>query len=250
MAANADDFVAGWVSGIAGLLITQPIDYVLTRLQSGQQTAAAPAATWAEATSLRGLLGMWRGIMPLAATLPLNNAMLMYGYGVGKSFAPRKDEEGASLWPIFLGGCAGGFVQSFLQSPIELLKVRMQLAALGQVPSVGALTLQLLRPATATAGLNATLLRDVVPHGVWFSAYEWSKTQLKCYEARRRPPTLVFGAGSGGSKEALLSTPSQLAAGSFAAIACRMLVPNLKAKCAWSEAKTTMPPSSKTAKSS
>ena len=97
MAANADDFVAGWVSGIAGLLITQPIDYVLTRLQSGQQTAAAPAATWAEATSLRGLLGMWRGIMPLAATLPLNNAMLMYGYGVGKSFAPRKDEEGASL---------------------------------------------------------------------------------------------------------------------------------------------------------
>ena len=144
--------------------------------------------------------------------------MLMYGYGVGKSFAPRKDEEGASLWPIFLGGCAGGFVQSFLQSPIELLKVRMQLAALGQVPSVGALTLQLLRPATATAGLNATLLRDVVPHGVWFSAYEWSKTQLKCYEARRRPPTLVFGAGSGGSKEALLSTPSQLAAGSFAAV--------------------------------
>ena len=93
-----DDFVAGWVSGIAGLLLTQPIDFVLTRLQSGQQIAAAPAAplaVLAEATSLRGLVGMWRGIVPLAATLPLNNAMLMYGYGVGRSFVAR---EGEGAW--------------------------------------------------------------------------------------------------------------------------------------------------------
>ena len=35
MAENVDDFVAGWVSGVAGLALTQPIDFVLTRLQTG-----------------------------------------------------------------------------------------------------------------------------------------------------------------------------------------------------------------------
>lgn len=188
---------------------------MLTRLQSGAAVNGPIAATEA-AGGLRGLLGMWRGIMPLAATLPVNNAMLMYGYGVGKSFAARENDQtsSSSLLPVFLGGCAGGFVQSFLQSPVELLKVRLQLAALGEAPSTGALTLQLLRPATATAGLNATLLRDVVPHGVWFTAYEWSKVELERREAAGRPRGAAAAAG-----EVPLSTPSQLAAGSFAAIA-------------------------------
>lgn len=213
MAENLDDFVAGWVSGIAGLMLTQPVDYVLTRMQSGR-ALLTQASTAEAAGGLRGLVGMWRGIGPLAATLPINNAMLMYGYGVGKNFSSK--DGGASLWPVFLGGCAGGFVQSFLQSPVELLKVRLQLAALGEVPSTSALTLELLRPATATAGLNATLLRDVVPHGVWFAAYEWSKKGL---ERRERAAKGLSPTASSTASEVPLSTPAQLAAGSFAAFA-------------------------------
>jgi len=221
MAENVDDFIAGWVSGVAGLLTTQPIDFVLTRLQSG----SAPLSE-AGGGSARGLLGMWRGVMPLVATVPINNALLMYGYGVGKRFGER--DGGDSLLPIFIGGCAGGFVQSFLQSPVELVKVRMQLAAHGQA-STGDLTLQLLRPsgqgvaeASAPAaavvppllsrGLYATLLRDVVPHGVWFASYEWSKKALERREAASAPP-------SADGSPAPLSTPAQLAAGSFAAFA-------------------------------
>ena len=91
-----DDFFAGWVSGVAGLALTQPIDFVLTRLQSGAQHRPDP----------RGLLGMWRGSMPHFATVPLNNAMLMYGYGVGKSFGDSRGGE--TLLPVFVGGCAAG----------------------------------------------------------------------------------------------------------------------------------------------
>ena len=173
MAENVDDFVAGWASGVAGLFVTQPVDYVLTRLQSGSARS--------DAGGLRGLVGMWRGIMPLVATVPVNNAMLMYGYGVGKSFAEKDGtaKSETSLWPIFLGGCAGGFVQSFLQSPVELVKVRLQLATMGEVPSTAALTYSLLNVQTFFRGLNATLLRDVVPHGVWFTSYEWSKRKLE-----------------------------------------------------------------------
>ena len=34
------------------------------------------------------------------------------------------------------------------------------------------------RAGLATRGLGATLLRDGVPHGAWFVAYEWSKRQM------------------------------------------------------------------------
>ena len=211
MAENVDDFVAGWASGVAGLFVTQPVDYVLTRLQSGSACS--------DAGGLRGLVGMWRGIMPLVATVPVNNAMLMYGYGVGKSFAEKDGtaKSETSLWPIFLGGCAGGFVQSFLQSPVELVKVRLQLATMGEVPSTAALTYSLLNVQTFFRGLNATLLRDVVPHGVWFTSYEWSKRKL---EQRALDANTAAGIATDATAAAPpLGAAEQLSAGAFAAFA-------------------------------
>lgn len=207
MAENADDFAAGWVSGVAGLFMTQPVDYVLTRLQSGSVRT--------DAGGLRGLVGMWRGIMPLVATVPINNAMLMYGYGVGKSFAEKDGvpRSATSLWPIFLGGCAGGFVQSFLQSPVELIKVRLQLATMGEVPSTGALAQTLFNVQTCFRGLNATLLRDVVPHGVWFTSYEWSKRKLE------ERAVALDQAKAAAAEPPPLGAAEQLSAGAFAAFA-------------------------------
>ena len=215
MAENADDFIAGWASGVAGLALTQPVDFVLTRMQSGR-VAASEAS----------VLGMFRGAMPLFATVPLNNAMLMYGYGVGKSVSESRGES--SLMPIFVGGCAGGFAQSFLQSPVELLKVRLQLAAAGQQPSTSALTLELLRPSAEGAaaapaavsvppllsrGLYATLLRDVVPHGVWFLSYDWAKKKLEQCTAAASPATQEL------TEPHPLGVVEQLSAGAYAAVA-------------------------------
>lgn len=245
MAENADDFVAGWVSGVAGLAVTQPVDYVLTRLQSG---SSAVHAADANAGGFRGLVAMWRGFMPLAATVPVNNAMLMYGYGVGKSYAERDHvakggvKGESSIAPIFLGGCVGGFVQSFLQAPVELIKVRLQLAAVGETPSTSALTMELLRgegsggagagtaaasaprpsggfsmPPLLRLGLTATLLRDVLPHGVWFMSYEQSK---RFFEKRAIAADPVAAAAATAKGEDVpLSTAAQLAAGSWAAFA-------------------------------
>ena len=215
MAENVDDFIAGWASGVAGLALTQPVDFVLTRMQTGRPAAAEGS-----------LLGMFRGAMPLFATVPLNNAMLMYGYGIGKSISESRGES--SLLPIFIGGCAGGFAQSFLQSPVELLKVRLQLAASGQQPSTSALTLELLRPSTGASsapaattvvppllsrGLYATLLRDVVPHGVWFLSYDWAKRKLEQRAAAALPSARLP------AEPPPLGAVEQLSAGAYAAVA-------------------------------
>jgi solute carrier family 25 carnitine/acylcarnitine transporter 20/29 len=144
----------------------------------------------------------------MISAVPFQNALLMGGYGLGKKWTEKSDHDGCDtnageasrpLIPIFVGGCTGGIAQSFLMSPVEYIKVQQQVvhpesasptATLRQImatagPSSGART-----PRTSglssqsslswtTRGLNATLLRDGIPHGVWFVAYEWCKGTME-----------------------------------------------------------------------
>jgi solute carrier family 25 carnitine/acylcarnitine transporter 20/29 len=98
----------------------------------------------------------------------------MSGYGLGK----RLSSEENVIWGAFWGGCTGGVVQSFLMSPVELIKVRQQIKPqLGALEATKIVTRGLLSP-SAWKGLGATLLRDGVPHGVWFASYEGAKIYL------------------------------------------------------------------------
>lgn len=207
MAESIDDFVAGWVSGAVGVALTQPLDYMTTRLQSGKQAAFGSGG------SIRTL---FRGVGPLLSTVPLNNALLFYGYGIGVQASVRDAPQGgtASLAPIFIGGCAGGAAQSFLQSPVELVKVRMQLAASGSVPTTSSAVAHLAQGRLLfSRGLSATLLRDVVPHGIWFATYEWAKRSLSAKAAG----SADAGAEGNAAEQSRLSTLAQLSAGATAA---------------------------------
>lgn len=188
MADNVDDFVAGWVSGAVATLATQPFDMAVTRMQA---TTHQPGPTLASLRSLMRLDGAslgaaWRGVGPLLLGTPFNNALIFVGYGSGKRFSETGDETPNSLLPVFIGGCVGGFAQSFLASPVELIKVRLQLAEPGGgggggrgLAAAGALVKELAAaghshtlPPLLSQGLAATIARDVVPHGVWFASYE------------------------------------------------------------------------------
>lgn len=158
-------------------------------------------------------------------SVPAQNALLFAGYGAGLGWCSRQGADGAAspyLWHVFAGGCVGGFVQSFIMSPVELVKVRLQLAesaalgagsgnssgggwrgsafafAAGAVRSFGLVGL-------LSRGLGATMGRDVVPHGVWFVTYEGCKREFSRREGVRA------------SDNAALSVGSQLASGGIAA---------------------------------
>lgn len=192
------DFIAGWVSGAVTVLALQPIDTVLTRKQAN--------------ISANG--GLWRGTLPMVSSVPLQNAILMGGYGMGQKFFDPKVNLGVEqpyiyYAAIFTGGLVGGVLQSFLMSPVELLKITRQCAtdttaasnrmpglstavmiATGSAPSAP----DFLSP-TLWRGLNATLLRDGIPHGVWFVTYEWSKCYgEKVYDAKSPFIPLASGA--------------------------------------------------------
>jgi solute carrier family 25 carnitine/acylcarnitine transporter 20/29 len=169
------DFVAGWCSGGAAVLTCQPIDTVLTRLQAniaviGVSTAPLEARGL---VSQAGVKSLWRGSSAMIGAVPFQNALLMSGYGMGKRFCSEENVLIGAFW----GGCAGGVLQSFLMSPVELIKVRQQVIGLNALQATSAVTRGLFS-SFAWKGLGATLLRDGIPHGVWFASYEVAKDYL------------------------------------------------------------------------
>jgi solute carrier family 25 (mitochondrial carnitine/acylcarnitine transporter), member 20/29 len=231
------DFVAGWCSGAMAVVVCQPVDTILTRLQAGPKnlvlggaTATATAAAAASATtttitttsatllqtqhlvSHHGVKALWRGSSAMITAVPIQNALLMGGYGIGKKWAEQHNQNQqqqqqqhaadttsstttTTLLSVFVGGCTGGIIQSFLMSPVELIKVNQQV--IGQSTRVagrevvqglwmflrtnGTSKQSSLSSSSSWRGLNATLLRDGIPHGVWFASYEWCKTVLGEY---------------------------------------------------------------------
>jgi solute carrier family 25 (mitochondrial carnitine/acylcarnitine transporter), member 20/29 len=183
------DFFAGWCSGAVSVLMIQPLDTILTRLQAtpalSGATSSAAIGTSTVTLQARGLVSnagvsaLWRGSSAMIGAVPMQNALLMGGYGIGKSWNEKTSaQDQALLSNVFIGGCVGGLAQSFLMSPVELVKVRQQ--CVGQsATTAGKEVLQgLISPSRSWRGLNATILRDGIPHGVWFASYEWTKNKL------------------------------------------------------------------------
>ncbi|CAM9360318.1 unnamed protein product [Discosporangium mesarthrocarpum] len=221
----AIDFTAGWISGAAGIVLTQPLDSVLVRLQAQSTVVGASESRFRSALgallAAGGRKALWSGASPMLWSVPVQNALLFSGYGAGLNWCDgRRGRDGGleaagvepSLWHVFAGGCAGGFVQSFVMSPVELVKVRLQLEGGYAEPAVGAgattLAFKLVRESglrVLSRGLGATMGRDVLPHGVWFTVYEGTKRELSRVE------------GVSSSVNGQLSVHSQLAAGATAA---------------------------------
>jgi solute carrier family 25 carnitine/acylcarnitine transporter 20/29 len=166
------DFAAGWCSGGAAVLACQPFDTVLTRWQAGIILQGGALGRDARAlTQTSGWTALWRGASPMIGAVPLQNALLMGGYGVGQQYAEHYQPDWRKT-AIFVGGCTGGLLQSFLMSPVELVKVAQQCAGQSFTTASQHVTTD---ATSAWRGLGATLLRDGIPHGVWFVAYEECK---------------------------------------------------------------------------
>jgi solute carrier family 25 carnitine/acylcarnitine transporter 20/29 len=186
------DFIAGWFSGAAAVVVCQPVDTILTRMQAGIVVNVANANAAAHSRTLlqsSGIRSLWRGTSPMITAVPLQNALLMGGYGVGQKYAEQYAPD-QKLTAVFVGGSCGGFLQSFLMSPVEFIKVSQQCAGAGgagtgvstpTTTSTSSAVWKLMTQSNWRRGLGATLLRDGLPHGVWFATYELTKQELSAY---------------------------------------------------------------------
>ncbi|XAR50635.1 hypothetical protein NMG60_11005006 [Bertholletia excelsa] len=181
------EFVAGGFGGVAGIFTGYPLDTLRIRQQSSSSGSAF--------TILRNLLSrespvaLYRGMGAPLASVTFQNAMVFQIYAILSraldSSVPATDQP--SYKGVFLGGIGTGAMQSLILSPVELVKIRLQLQSgqgKTQATSYKGPT-DVVRSILEREGIKGiyrglaiTVLRDAPAHGVYFWTYEYMREML------------------------------------------------------------------------
>jgi len=128
------DFIAGWVSGCAGVLVSHPFDTVKVRLQTqgvNSQAVRQYKGTWhclTETVKHEKFRGLFKGMSsPLLGTAAWN-AVVFGAYGNTVRFLAGSDiSKQHDMRVVAMGGVASGIAQTVVICPLELTKTRLQI---------------------------------------------------------------------------------------------------------------------------
>jgi mitochondrial ornithine carrier protein len=195
------------VAGLIGKVVEYPFDTIKVRLQCqeiGGVRFAGAADCFAHIVRRDGVASIYRGLSaPLAGSIA-ENAVLFAAYGRIQKMLKQGSDGPLSVAQLTVAGALAGTVVSFVMTPVELVKCRLQVQ---RDVTVGPWRYALahLRSHGVSAffkGHTATMARETVGGAAWFGLYE-----LACSVMSRD-----------GRKESL--TPAQtMAAGSIGGIA-------------------------------
>ena len=121
MSSITDELIAGTAAGFASTILGAPLDAVKVRMQHLQQPGLT---TWACALAMlreSGVPAFFRGVgVPLLNSVLMNTVMFVVFEEV-RSALP--DTTGGAL----AAGAVSGLAQSLLSTPMDLLKIQVQL---------------------------------------------------------------------------------------------------------------------------
>ncbi|KFM76879.1 hypothetical protein X975_24721, partial [Stegodyphus mimosarum] len=210
----AVDFYAGCLGGCAGVLVGHPFDTVKVRLQTQDSNNKIYRGTFHCISSIikqESFQGLFRGMSSPMAGLAAVNAIVfgVYGNILRASASPN------SLSNQFLAGSAAGLVQSFVTSPMELAKTRMQLQ--GQANPLQRVSywtknrvlyknpldclLKVFKSEGLCGlyrGLLCTIMRDAPGFGVYFAGYEYLTEKVTDSKGKVNTLPLLFVGGLAG----------------------------------------------------
>ncbi|KAG2586071.1 mitochondrial arginine transporter BAC2-like [Panicum virgatum] len=195
------EFVAGGVGGMAGVLAGHPLDTLRIRLQQPPPPVSpgivdAPSRPPSAARLLRGILraegpaALYRGMAAPLASVAFQNAMVFQVYAIlSRSLGQESStSEPPSYASVAVAGVGTGALQTLILSPVELVKIRLQLEAAGHKhrrPGDHHGPVDMARDIFRREGLRGiyrgltvTALRDAPAHGVYFWTYEYARERL------------------------------------------------------------------------
>jgi hypothetical protein len=152
MRSGMDDFLlnagAGSVGAIAGIVVGSPLDVIKTQLQSGKAPPGSSAFTLFR-SALASPRAMFKGVGASAMSMAPNNFVMFGSYGSSMQVLKlnRHSESWSHIQRVGVAGSIGGFLQAFVVSPFELIKVQQQTVSV--TPAV--------RPPSALAAVRSIL---------------------------------------------------------------------------------------------
>ncbi|KAK7381642.1 hypothetical protein VNO80_00188 [Phaseolus coccineus] len=179
------EFVAGGFGGIAGIISGYPLDTVRIRLQNTKNGSAF--AIFRHMVFREGPTSLYRGMAAPLASVTFQNAMVFQTYAVlSRAFdTPVSPKDPASYKGVALGGTGTGALQSLLLSPVELIKIRLQLLKEGHMTEATKGPMKLAKKLWRKEGLRGiyrglgvTVMRDGPSHGLYFWTYEYMRERF------------------------------------------------------------------------
>ncbi|KAI9292412.1 mitochondrial carrier [Neoconidiobolus thromboides FSU 785] len=218
----ATKLINGAIAGVTGTLIIFPIDMVKTRLQNqkkvdGKYPHNGGVDCFRKIVSKEGAKGLYRGLIPnLIGVTPEKAIKLAVNDLTRESLAARLSVTPDEL-PIqygMLAGATAGFCQVIATNPMEIVKIRMQVAGSNLAPGATRPTaIQIVKDLGLRGmykGTAATLLRDVPFSILFFPSHAYLKQKFAS-EDGTTSFSAVFGSGIiAGAIAAAAVTPSDV----------------------------------------
>ncbi|XP_075683858.1 electrogenic aspartate/glutamate antiporter SLC25A13, mitochondrial [Rhinoderma darwinii] len=219
VAESAYRFALGSIAGAVGATAVYPIDLVKTRMQNQRSTGSFVGELmyknsfdcFKKVLRYEGFFGLYRGLLPqLLGVAPEKAIKLTINDFVRDKYTSRDGfiPLGAE---ILAGGCAGGS-QVIFTNPLEIVKIRLQVA--GEIttgPRVSALTvLRDLGFFGLYKGAKACFLRDIPFSAIYFPCYAHMKKAFAGEDGRVSPGYLLLAGAIAGMPAASLVTPADV----------------------------------------
>eukprot|EP00116_Pleurobrachia_bachei_P004863 sb/3465125/ len=207
------------LGGGCGAAFVYPIDLVKTRLQNQVTTIADEVLyknSWdcfKKVLKFEGVKGLYRGLIPqLCGVAPEKAIKMTTNDAVRNYFTDTKTGE-IPFSGELIAGAMGGCAQVMFTNPIEIVKIRLQVA--GEVASTRKLSaMQVVRDLGFRGlykGARACILRDAPFSAIYFPTYAHLKTAFADKETGvTNLPGILTAATLAGVPSASLVTPADV----------------------------------------
>ncbi|KAF8828164.1 hypothetical protein HHX47_DHR4000924 [Lentinula edodes] len=192
------DITFGSIAGMVSKVFEHPFDLTKVRLQSqvldSSARFAGPIDCLTKTWKNEGITGLYRGLPAPIAGAMVENASLFLSYRELQNLIRRvthqPDSQKLPLHQLALAAAGSGAITSFLLTPIELVKCKMQVQMLVSPPSLS-IPHSLPGPFTVFAsafrssgftglwlGHTGTLIRETGGTAAWFATKEYVASLL------------------------------------------------------------------------
>ncbi|XP_071478145.1 electrogenic aspartate/glutamate antiporter SLC25A12, mitochondrial-like [Diadema antillarum] len=211
-------FTLGSIAGATGATAVYPIDLVKTRMQnqrSGQLVGELMYKnSWdcfKKVIRHEGFFGLYRGLPPQLVGVAPEKAIKLTMNDLVRDHVRREDGTYPFWGEMLAGGCAGAS-QVMFTNPLEIVKIRLQVAGEIQTgPRVSAISVMKdLGFFGLYKGARACFLRDIPFSAIYFPVYAHLKTYFADREGHNSPTSLLCAATLAGAPAAYSVTPADV----------------------------------------
>mgnify|MGYP003590975248 FL=1 len=175
------DFAAGYISGVANIMSGQPFDICKVRMQS--QGSGSFLGTLRTTVREEGVRKLWAGsTFPLIFYGICNSIVFAVNESAKQFFRDRKKSQHLAPQEFFLSGALAGVANSFISSPMEHVRIRLQTDKAGLYRNSFHAAGKIIKDHGLKGlflGQQITVLREFILYGSYFSGYGILKQYLQ-----------------------------------------------------------------------